>query len=273
MKKTISMRLSLPVLNITVQNPQSCCNIVRYQTGVEIDDQNTWSRQLTQRCAGQITITKLQWKNNYSETIFTFVEFTVYNLQNCSNIGTHQTAVKTDRKFWVHQGVRSHPDDPIKSLIIHISIKSEIFVQSLYLVWVTRSATPQACNRSLRACNFIKKENLTQVFFCEFCEISKNTFFTEHLWAAVLEFVLNNVLFVFYNNIFEEFKKSIYFCTGFLLRDYNLSSSSSKFFYSSPFPSKPFWNWFQSTYQNKLIAVYICRLLKWSDNWISKRFT
>ena len=26
------------------------------------------------------------------------------------------------------------------------------------------------------ACNFIKKESLTQVFSCEFCEISKNTF-------------------------------------------------------------------------------------------------
>ena len=26
--------------------------------------------------------------------------------------------------------------------------------------------------------NFIKKETLAQVFFCEFCEISKNTFFT-----------------------------------------------------------------------------------------------
>ena len=34
------------------------------------------------------------------------------------------------------------------------------------------------------ACNFIKKETLAQVFSCEFCEISKNTFFTEHLWAA-----------------------------------------------------------------------------------------
>ena len=28
-------------------------------------------------------------------------------------------------------------------------------------------------------CNFIKKETLAQVFSCEFCEISKNTFFTE----------------------------------------------------------------------------------------------
>ena len=29
-----------------------------------------------------------------------------------------------------------------------------------------------------------KEETLTQVFSCEFCEISKNTFFIEHLWAA-----------------------------------------------------------------------------------------
>ena len=28
---------------------------------------------------------------------------------------------------------------------------------------------------------FIKKETLAQVFFYEFCEITKNTFFTEHL--------------------------------------------------------------------------------------------
>ena len=27
-------------------------------------------------------------------------------------------------------------------------------------------------------CNFIKSKALAQVFFCEFCEISKNTFFT-----------------------------------------------------------------------------------------------
>ena len=28
----------------------------------------------------------------------------------------------------------------------------------------------------LEACNFIKKETLAQVFSCQFCEISKNTF-------------------------------------------------------------------------------------------------
>ena len=30
----------------------------------------------------------------------------------------------------------------------------------------------------------LKKEALAQVFSCEFCEISKNTCFTEHLWAT-----------------------------------------------------------------------------------------
>ena len=35
--------------------------------------------------------------------------------------------------------------------------------------------------------NFIKKETLVQVFSSEFCEISKNTFFTEHLWATASE--------------------------------------------------------------------------------------
>ena len=39
-------------------------------------------------------------------------------------------------------------------------------------------------NKVAEACNFIKKETLAQVLSCEFCEIFKNTFFTEHLWAT-----------------------------------------------------------------------------------------
>ena len=34
------------------------------------------------------------------------------------------------------------------------------------------------------ACNFVKKETPALVFSCEFCEISKYTCFTEHLWAT-----------------------------------------------------------------------------------------
>ena len=37
--------------------------------------------------------------------------------------------------------------------------------------------------------NFIKKETLAQGFFCEFCEISKNIFFTEHLWTTASRYL------------------------------------------------------------------------------------
>ena len=36
------------------------------------------------------------------------------------------------------------------------------------------------------ACKFIKKETPIKVYFCEFCEIFKNTFFTEHLRVTFL---------------------------------------------------------------------------------------
>ena len=48
--------------------------------------------------------------------------------------------------------------------------------------------------RSNRACKFIKKETLSQVFFCGFCENSKNTFFTEHLWTIASDHHRTNLL-------------------------------------------------------------------------------
>ena len=41
------------------------------------------------------------------------------------------------------------------------------------LLEISRNSQENTC---ARACNFIKKEILTQAFSCEFCEISKNTF-------------------------------------------------------------------------------------------------
>ena len=38
-----------------------------------------------------------------------------------------------------------------------------------------------------QACNFIKKETLAQTFYCEVCEISKNTFFHKTPLVAVSE--------------------------------------------------------------------------------------
>ena len=48
----------------------------------------------------------------------------------------------------------------------------------------------QTCFFCRRVCNFIKKETLAQVFSCEFCEISKNTFLYR---APLVAASLNNV--------------------------------------------------------------------------------
>ena len=42
-----------------------------------------------------------------------------------------------------------------------------------------------------KAYTFIEKETLAQVFSCEFCEISKNTFFTGHLRTTAFEHFQN----------------------------------------------------------------------------------
>ena len=51
--------------------------------------------------------------------------------------------------------------------------------------------------------NFIKKETLAQGFSCEFCEISKNTFFTEHLWATAFVFSVSKLYFSVYYKAFQ----------------------------------------------------------------------
>ena len=61
-----------------------------------------------------------------------------------------------------------------------------------------------------QACNFIKKETLAQAFSCEFCEISKNTFFIEHLWTTASQLYLQ-----FYVQIFSSFSEFLFseYCT------------------------------------------------------------
>ena len=41
-----------------------------------------------------------------------------------------------------------------------------------------------------QAFDFDTGETLAQVFSCEFCEIFKNTFSTEHLWATAYQTML-----------------------------------------------------------------------------------
>ena len=44
----------------------------------------------------------------------------------------------------------------------------------------------------MRMCNFIKKETLAQVFYFEFCEICKNTFFAECFLTTAFDYSSTN---------------------------------------------------------------------------------
>ena len=58
---------------------------------------------------------------------------------------------------------------------------------------VLRNLTKFTGKQSARVSFLIKlSQTLAQVFSCEFCEISKNTFFTEHLWTTASEMVLKH---------------------------------------------------------------------------------
>ena len=70
----------------------------------------------------------------------------------------------------------------------------------------------QALGLRAQACNFIKKECLAQVFSCEFCEISKNTFSTEHIFLQLISdhqetYYLMNLYIISLNTLFQQFLK------------------------------------------------------------------
>ena len=60
---------------------------------------------------------------------------------------------------------------------------------------ISQNSQENTCARVL----FIKKETLAQVFSCEFDEISKNIFSTEHLWTTTLS--AYEIANVFVNNV------------------------------------------------------------------------
>ena len=55
---------------------------------------------------------------------------------------------------------------------------TEVFCKKVVLRNFVKFTEKHMCQE---ACNLIKKETLAQIFSCEFCKISKKTFFTEHL--------------------------------------------------------------------------------------------
>ena len=71
---------------------------------------------------------------------------------------------------------------------------------------ISQNSQQKTCTRviflnkvtDLQACNIIKKEIVAQVRSCEFCEIFKNTFFTEHLLttASIIIWIFTDIYIV-----------------------------------------------------------------------------
>ena len=74
-------------------------------------------------------------------------------------------------------------------LSIHLTGRSsrpEVFCKKGVLRFFPKFTGKHLC-QSLFFNKVVKKETLAQVFSCEFCEISKNTFSTEHLRTTASE--------------------------------------------------------------------------------------
>ena len=72
------------------------------------------------------------------------------------------------------------------------SSRPEVFCEKGVLRNFAKFTRKHLCQRFFlkksTASNLIKKETLAQVFSCDFCEISKNTFVTEHLrWLLLIK--------------------------------------------------------------------------------------
>ena len=122
--------------------------------------------------------------------------------------------------------------DAFRYLSKHRSSCPEKFSKKVFFK-ISQNSQENTCarvffNKDCEACNFIKKEALAQVFFCEFGEIFMNTFLTEHLRWLLLKAATYLSTLVSYSrtsNIFIFFSNSGFFQTISLRVNVSLSSS------------------------------------------------
>ena len=63
-------------------------------------------------------------------------------------------------------------------------------VTQICFVEISQNSQENTCARVSNKIKLFKKETLAQVFYSEFCKISKSFFFTGHLWWLLLWFIL-----------------------------------------------------------------------------------
>ena len=111
---------------------------------------------------------------------------------------------------------------------------------------------------ALRPAILLKKENLVQVFYCEFCEIFKNTFFTEHLPATAYVFysVFDSVDWI----LLKKLPWCILIVSLVVLNVQKLLISKSKLWFwktkvTNAFPPCFFWVIFSSIHQQNRLNI------------------
>ena len=114
-----------------------------------------------------------------------------------------------------------------KKVIVYLALSetnSEVAVRRCsakkVVLKISQNSQENTCVGVCLTWNFTKKETPTQLFYCEFCEIFKNTFFIKHLrWLLLTnlphQLSLMNVWVCKCNKFF-----SIFFCLTFALPVY-----------------------------------------------------
>ena len=75
---------------------------------------------------------------------------------------------------------------------------------------ISQNSQENICARA----SFLINETLAQVFSCEFCKISKNTFFTKHLWmTASIFWVSKKVIMEKFNTCYRCLNRFRHICT------------------------------------------------------------
>ena len=96
---------------------------------------------------------------------------------------------------------------PASILPLFSKVRSSHRMCSITKVVLTNLAKFAAKRLRLRT---LLKKRLAQVFFCEFCKISKNTFFTEHLWAHASKKCMKDLFIISFQIILKDSSEMYY---------------------------------------------------------------
>ena len=96
-----------------------------------------------------------------------------YHVKNVTSSHAYEPFLMIKGALWLTEGEAATRDVLLKKVLLKFLQNSQENRVSFLIKFQARPAS-----------NCIKKETLAQAFYCEFCEILKNTFFTEHHWAT-----------------------------------------------------------------------------------------